>query len=397
MTDFLLQVIKSVEQSESAWCRYITANDTGTTGSHQAGFYVPKAAAPLFFDTLGVKGQNLERSIKILWQNAFTTDSRIKYYGEGTRNEYRLTRFGRNFPFLTDDNVGNLLIIARANEEEYRGFVMSHDDDIDSFFAYFNLSPGETNRLIKSSQIFQDALNQSLAAYAAKCTSFPTTKTMAEAARLCFNATNNISDRRITLIPDDVILSWVDTEYNLFRRIEESLYSHILQQPFHSIEEFIGTSNEILNRRKSRAGKSLEHHLSKIFSVSGLIFEEQAITEDNKKPDFIFPNSGCYHNFQFPAELLTVLGAKTTCKDRWRQVLTEADRIDRKYLFTLQQGISANQLKEMKDSSLSLVVPKSYISSFPKEYRSDILSLSDFIGCVKTKQDRTPRHFILTN
>lgn len=112
MTDFLLQVIKSVEQSESAWCRYITANDTGTTGSHQAGFYVPKAAAPLFFDTLGVKGQNLERSIKILWQNAFTTDSRIKYYGEGTRNEYRLTRFGRNFPFLTDDNVGNLLIIA---------------------------------------------------------------------------------------------------------------------------------------------------------------------------------------------------------------------------------------------------------------------------------------------
>ena len=72
--------------------------------------------------------------------------------------------------------------------------------------------------------------------------------------------------------------------------------------------------------RKSRAGKSLEHHLADIFTHNQLLFEEQVITEENKKPDFVFPNGKCYHNITFPGELLTVLGAKTTCKDRWRQV-----------------------------------------------------------------------------
>ena len=126
------------------------------------------------------------------------------------------------------------------------------------------------------------------------------------------------------------------------------------------------------------------------------IFEEQAVTEDNKKPDFLFPNSECYHNLQFPADDLIVLGAKTTCKDRWRQVLTEADRVDVKYLFTLQQGISKNQLKEMHDSRLTLVVPQKYISSFPQEYQSEISHLTGFIQMVKSKQESLPKYYILT-
>ena len=154
------------------------------------------------------------------------------------------------------------------------------------------------------------------------------------------------------------------------------------------------TSNSILNRRKTRAGKSLEHHLAEIFIASHLIFEEQVITEENKKPDFIFPNGECYHNLVFPGDLLTVLGAKTTCKDRWRQVLNEADRVDDKYLFTLQQGISSNQLKEMRDYRLHLVVPHKYLTSFPKEYRSDICDLSGFIGMVKERQTKMPKQYL---
>lgn len=149
------------------------------------------------------------------------------------------------------------------------------------------------------------------------------------------------------------------------------------------------------NRRKSRAGKSLEHHLSAIFTVESLIFEEQAITENNKRPDFLFPNAICYHNYEFPADDLTILGAKTTCKDRWRQVINEADRVDEKYLFTLQQGISKNQLKEMADENIRLVVPQSHIDSYPEEYRDSLNTLSGFIKIVKGKQDRIPRHFLI--
>lgn len=121
--------------------------------------------------------------------------------------------------------------------------------------------------------------------------------------------------------------------------------------------------------------------------VNNLVFEEQVITENKKKPDFLFPNSICYHNFEFPAEDLTVLGAKTTCKDRWRQVLNEADRIPNKHLFTLQRGVTRNQLQEMRDEHLTLVVPKHNKSLFLPEFHDSIMCLADFIGMVKERQN----------
>ena len=80
------------------------------------------------------------------------------------------------------------------------------------------------------------------------------------------------------------------------------------------------------------------------------------------------------------------LGAKTTCKDRWRQIIGEADKIPQKHLFTLQQGISGNQLREMKSSGVILVVPKPYLTSFPKEHREDIWTLDKFVRYVRNTQ-----------
>lgn len=398
MSEILNSAVRSVRQSKAAWCRFITGNDAGTTGSHQAGFYVPKCASKLLFDEPGRKGENKEKTVQIKWQDDFTTESCMKYYGQGTRNEYRITRFGRNFPFLQDDNVGDLLIIAKFTEEDYVGYVLSSDEDIDEFFATFNLPPDETNQLIDVSGIVMpdDTIAQLLLEFVNRFNSFPETKTMATGARNCFNRAYNIADTTLISSPDEILLNWVDTEYRLFRLMEEKVYAEVMTKPFGSIDAFVQMANEVLNRRKSRAGKSLEHHLADIFTRNELVFEEQAVTEDNKKPDFLFPNSECYHNLQFPADDLIVLGAKTTCKDRWRQVLTEADRVDVKYLFTLQQGISKNQLLEMKDSQLKLVVPRKYIGSFPEDFQSDISSLQDFIHLVKEKQEHLPRHYFLS-
>ena len=224
---------------------------------------------------------------------------------------------------------------------------------------------------------------------------FPDTRIMAKGARTCYNDANGVLIRNIINTPDEILLGWLDTEYTLFKYMEEKAYSDITTKPFKSIDAFVAMANEVLNRRKSRAGKSLEHHLADIFIKNDLLFEEQVITEENKKPDFVFPNGECYHNLAFPGELLTVLGAKTTCKDRWRQVLNEADRVDDKYLFTLQQGISSNQLKEMQDYNLHLVVPHKYLTSFPKEYRSGICDLSSFIVLVKERQEKMPKHYIM--
>lgn len=388
MSEILNSAISKVQNSKNAFCRFITANDTGKNGSHQAGFYIPKCAAKILFDTPGVKGENKDRFVEVKWQDSFTTKSRFIYYGQGTRNEYRITRFGRDFPFFEDDNVGDLLILAQYCDSCYYGYVLQTDQDIEDFFAYFDLSSETTNQLIDISRANspERLLETHIQEIVTKYDDFPETSLMAELARDIYNKVNCVTETEIYNAPDEQLLKWIDTEYHLFRSFEEKMYAPVYTLPFSNCQDLIKFSNIILNRRKSRAGKSLEHHLANIFKTAKLEFEEQAITEDNKKPDFLFPNVKAYHNLLFPADKLVFLGAKTTCKDRWRQVLNEANRIETKYLFTLQQGISKNQLKEMKHEHLKLVVPSRYLKSFDKEYQGEIETLSSFIKIVEAKQ-----------
>lgn len=398
MSEILNSAIAKVQNAKHAFCRFITANDTGKNGSHQAGFYIPKCAALLLFDTPGKKGENKDKFVEVKWQDDFITESRFIYYGQGTRNEYRITRFGKGFPFFEEDNVGDLLIIAQQSENQYHGFVLQTDQDIDDFFAYFNLSSETTNQLIDIEQAntpdkqLENGIQELVALY----TEFPETKQMARFAREIYNKVHKITDTEISNAPDSQLLKWIDTEYTLFRSFEEKVYAPVYSVPFPNCQELIKFSNIILNRRKSRAGKSLEHHLATLFTAAQLEYEGQAVTEDNKKPDFLFPNGEAYHNLLFPAENLVFLGAKTTCKDRWRQVLNEANRIETKYLFTLQQGISKNQLLEMRHEHLKLVVPAPYRTSFDKEFQPEIETLASFIEMVKEKQEHLPKHHSLT-
>ena len=43
-----------------------------------------------------------------------------------------------------------------------------------------------------------------------------------------------------------------------------------------------------------------------------------------------------------------MLAVKTTAKDRWRQVLVEAERVETKHLLTLQEGISEIQYAQIE-------------------------------------------------
>lgn len=397
MRDILLHAISDVQKSACAFCRYITANDTGTTGSHQAGFYIPKEAARLLFEDPVARGTNKDKFVEINWQNDFVTQSRFVYYGKGTRNEFRITRFGRGFPFLEEDNVGDLLVLAQMDAMNYVGYVLSSDEDIDEFLSFFNLSPDDTNQIInlEAKSNLQITLSAILDEFVSKYDDFPDTKVMALGARECYNRAFNVVERQIVSDPDQMILNWTDAEYALFQKLEDKTYSPLIRKSFSDVRSFVEAANQILNRRKSRAGKSLEHHLASIFDVSKIIYEEQVVTEDNKKPDFIFPDSKCYHNFEFPSQFLISLAAKTTCKDRWRQVINEANRIKVKHLFTLQQAISKNQLREMREENVKLVVPHKYISSFPMEYQGEILDLSGFISFVRNQQAQIPKSYFI--
>ncbi len=397
MNELLQNAIVSVQNSTCAFCHYITPNDTGKTGSHQAGFLVPKDAATVLLGKELRKGENLDKYYDVTWQGAEKTQSRVVYYGRGTRNESRITRFGHNFPWLEEEHVGDLLIMAQQSEEEIDAWVLSADEDIDGFFDFYNLSPDDTNHLIERSKIYQpdNVLYKLLLAFTNSLHAFPETSVMGEVARASYNKAFMLNEATIAQSPDESLLHWVDTEYTLFQMVEQKIYEPVITKPLKDVPSFIELANQMLNRRKSRAGKSLEHHLACVFDASHIIYEEQVITEEKKKPDFIFPDGNCYHNFKFPATLLVSLAAKTTCKDRWRQVINEADRIPVKHLFTLQQSISKNQLQEMADERVQLVVPEKYIDHYPAEYQKSIWNLQTFINFVRKKQDETPKHFFL--
>ena len=389
MDSILIKAISSVQQSIIAYSKYITSNDTGSTGSHQAGFHIHKNAWPLFLDTAGNKGENKDRFVTIKWQDDFETNSRFIYYGTGTRNEYRLTRFGRGFPFLNDFNIGDLLIISKISDEYYEAFVLQSDEDIDGFLSELNISTTLINNIIPKQFDIQieDQLLKCFNLYLNSLKiDFPSTFDLATNSRNCYNKVYGVTIKEIISNPDLEILNWLDSEFQLFKMIENDRYSHQIKTPFATVESLIETANTILNRRKSRAGKSLEHHLSEIFTIFGLIYDPQAVTEDKKKLDFLFPGSEAYSDLKFNRNNLFVLAAKTTCKDRWRQILNEADKVKTKHLFTLQQGISKNQLDEMYKYGVCLVVPRPYIKSYPPEYIDKILSLDSFVKSIQLSQ-----------
>lgn len=370
--------------------KFLAANDTGLTGGHQAGIYISKPSVPILFDEPGIKGQNKEKWVKVKWQDDFETDTRFIYYGQGTRNEYRITNFGKGFPFLRAEYTGALFVITKIDNENYKGYVLNTEDEINEFLSAFGLTPAETNRLIELSRT--DASLREQAAIdrfiSGLTVDFPSSDVMSSAARAISYVA--VLNKTITMTdPDKAILQWTDQEYKLFRALEQARYGDMVARGFSTVDDFVALANQVLNRRKSRAGKSLEHHLAAIFNENHIRFTAQAVTEGNKRPDFIFPSEEAYHDFSFPVSKLTSLAAKTTCKDRWRQILNEADRLrdGRKYLCTLQQGISSMQMDEMEAEKVTLVVPKAYISTYPRDKQDRIWSLHTFVDHVKELQN----------
>lgn len=209
---------------------------------------------------------------------------------------------------------------------------------------------------------------------------FPTTKEMSAFARMQVEVDFTQ--------PDDVLVRWLDREEELFRALESVIIGEKLALGFQSVDEFIRYSLSVQNRRKSRMGFALQNHLAEIFTNHGLRFTAQARTEGNNRPDFIFPGQAEYHDEAFDASLLVMLGVKSTAKDRWRQVLTEADRIPGKHLCTLETGISIKQTDEMARQQLRLVIPTILQLSYLDNQLQALLSVAAFIELVRQKQVR---------
>jgi len=379
------EAIDATLQGELTYCKFMSANDSGETGGHQVGFLVSKSAREIMFTEDEVKQNHIfKRNVKIRWHNDFYTDSCFTWYE--SKNELRITRFGRGFPFISPEYTGALFVLVQNTRDDYDAFILNTEDEIQTYLDNFGLTPAETNRLVEVNAVSHaDIEKKAFARFIGGLVEeFPASKEMSVAAQNIFYQLH-LNSQMAVENPDRILLEWTEEEYRLFRAIEHDRYGERVASGFTSVDDFVIMANKVLNRRKSRAGKSLEHHLSAIFDRNEILYTAQAVTEGNKKPDFIFPSEEAYHDVNFAVEKLCTLAAKTTCKDRWRQVLNEADRLrdDYKYLCTLQQGISAAQMDEMQAEKVVLVVPQKYISTYPRDRQDRIWTLKKFVNYVR--------------
>ena len=101
--------------------KYLTKNDIGTTGSHQAGFHIPKSNKELinFLPELDHTTLNPSTFIEFHDNNQEIWDFRYIYYNNklhspsGTRDEFRIThttKFMRHY----DAREGDTVVIEKS-------------------------------------------------------------------------------------------------------------------------------------------------------------------------------------------------------------------------------------------------------------------------------------------
>lgn len=373
------------------YIKRLSRNDTLANNTHQAGPYIPKSfifhALPTLQDTSvlnprvqllsSVQGITTE-PIQVIWYNN-------KLFGQ-TRDEVRMTNFGgRESALLNPESTGSIAIFTFY---EHAGFhcdiwvTQSIHEEEYTQELFGEIEPNTRHAWMR----FRDGHSPT---YATKLSCALPVDQIPEAWYTSFPSGQFILDMVVQKRPfrsqyiDQLLVDRRECEYALFRSIEDATVQKRVYAQFESVNEFITYAQTVLQRRKARSGRSLELQIHHILRESGLRedndFSYNKPTEQHKTPDFVFPSIAAYTDPQFPQHKLRMLAVKTTVKDRWRQILTEADRIPVKHLLTLQEGISDNQWQEMRQAGVVLVVPTPVQQYYPTYMRAEMMSLQEFI------------------
>lgn len=392
---------------EFVWyVKRLSGNDTLANQAHQAGPYIPREFLFGIFPSLQRRDEknpdvrfNLyldshadHREVRAVWYNN-------KFHGnpKGGRNETRVTGFGGSASALLDpESTGALTVFAfrpgsAPAMPDCHVWVCRHETEED--LVEDRVGPVEPGKWL----IWPPSQD----AFPSLLTTAPSSRTSCwledaeippewlvrfpSGAEIIRKAVELRSDA--SLAPDQRLLRRRECEFEIFRSVEQAVELPHITAGFTSVDGFIARAQTILQRRKARSGRSLELHTREIFIeerlTEGTQFVHQPVSEDGKTPDFLFPSVAAYRDPSFPSDRLRMLAVKTTCKDRWRQILNEADRIPAKHLLTLQEGVSETQFSEMVNAGVQLVVPAGLTDKFPKAVQPHLQSLESFIGDIR--------------
>lgn len=388
------------DNPQTAWLlKRLSANDTLANGAHQVGPYMPK---DLLFGLI----PNLDRPsvlnpdvylqtfidshkdslrIRAVWYNN-------RLHGR-TRNETRLTGWGGvESPLLDPESTGALVLFAFVRPANDSALALriwvcksvAEEELVEERFGQVEsgeplvLQPGVA-RLASAERRARGCRLTRAELPPEWLERFPPGSELVMKVCELKPLKGRAADERLVLRRQ--------CEYELFQSVEEATEAGVIRDGFASITDFLQHAHRILQRRKARSGRSLELQTRQILIEEGLVehvtFEHGAESEPGHRPDFLFPSATAYADPAFPVGQLRMLAAKTTCRDRWRQVLNEAKRIRVRHLLTLQEGVSVAQFAEMREAGVRLVVPQRLLDSYPDAVRPELLTLARFIAEVR--------------
>ncbi|MCC5975895.1 MAG: hypothetical protein JJT81_17860 [Rubellimicrobium sp.] len=378
----------------------LSGNDTLANGTHQAGPYIPKEFLfrvipainradqrnPDHWFELAIDSHMDVRQVRAIYYNSKRSEGK-----PNGRDETRLTNFGGSASALLDpESTGALAVFAFPLDENGAAsrchvWVCRHETEED--IAEERFGPVEPGRFVMSSPE-KPGLFPPFAVRHARCWLEPAEIPLAWLGQFPTGA--DIVRKTVELRPeygtppDKRLLRRRDCEFEIFRSVEEAIELPAIRAEFTTLDDFIARAQTVLQRRKARSGRSLELHTREILIEErfreGVDFQHGPQSEPGKRPDFLFPSQTAYRDSSFPEARLRMLATKTTCRDRWRQVINEADRIQVKHLLTLQEGVSEAQFREMTQANVQLVVPEPLLGKFPAVVRTDIMTLESFLG-----------------
>lgn len=186
--------------------------------------------------------------------------------------------------------------------------------------------------------------------------------------------------------PDGALLKWMEIEAAVYRawedrKIERRLIVGFVSADGHAdVEGFRKFAMFLRQSRVSRAGGALQYHFRDLLDARHIKYVMEPRVDGGEIPDFLFPGLEEYRDPGFEASRLRMLAAKHTAKDRWRQVLNEAERIWPKHLLTLDSGVSAAQLRLMSEGRLTLVMPAGIRDRYRPGEAARIIAVNDFIA-----------------
>ncbi|MFW6047433.1 MAG: type II restriction endonuclease, partial [Candidatus Woesearchaeota archaeon] len=382
---------KSLSTNDHAW--YEDAN------KHQNAVLIPRQYFTFFgFDSYPL--QNASYKIDVTWfldgdsytrrdvenpQNNYKTT--IKYWRKNNRQKRPEIHLSNLYnPYFANLNDGSIFIVGRIpinNTNRYNAIIIDDNDILKKFKKTIDIPDGDPWGTIQLSKKTIDPdffeldtyLEQKAKELYELCSGKPSTE-------MTSNAIWNLIRDNEELIREVVnckgihlanspfkvskknapgnLVRWMFTkaEFKLYKFIEKLHYPEIIVSAIRDeindfptswevlieytgqvLNKIISVSQSITNSRSSRAGYSFEWHISNLLESYEIKFKRQV---GKKNIDFTIYYGENEYN----------LSAKTTAKERWKQIY------DNFYFMTLDRNITKNTLENMKEKNITLVVPE---------------------------------------